>query len=92
MTSQQLIQYLPSSNYIEFLRGASDGVSGSTHMATIRWEDDIERDSWVKIYAGDKPRSLINEMIGYILGKALNLPMPPKAGFLLVEIKFLTHY
>lgn len=89
MTSQQLIQYLPSSNYIEYLRCATDGVSGATHMATIKWEDNIERDSWVKIYAGDKPRSLVNEMIGYLLGQALNLPMPPRAGFLLVENKFL---
>jgi|GEM_PF-1354988 len=89
MTTEQIIQYLPSSHYVGFLRGASDGVSGTTHMATIKWEDGIERDSWVKIYAGDKPRSLVNEMIGYLLGIALGLPMPPKAGFLLIENKIL---
>lgn len=89
MTINQNIQYLPSSHYIGYLGRANDGVSGATHMATIKWEDGVERDTWVKIYTGDKPRSLINEMIGYLLGKALNLPMPPKAGFLLVENKFL---
>ncbi|NWK52192.1 hypothetical protein HYG89_06405 [Acinetobacter sp. SwsAc5] len=89
MTTSQIIQYLPSSNYVEYLRGSTDGVSGATHLATIKWEDDVERDSWVKIYAGNKPRSLINEMIGYLLGRALNLPMPPRAGFLLLENKML---
>ncbi len=89
MTQEQIIQYLPSSNYIEYLRGSPDGVSGLTHMANVQWEDGVERDSWVKIYAGNKPRSLINEMIGYLLGRALKLPMPPRAGFLLIETKIL---
>lgn len=89
MIEQQIIQYLPSSNYIEYLRGATDGVSGATHLASIKWDDGVERDSWVKIYAGNKPRSLINEMIGFLLGQALNLPMPPKAAFLLLENKIL---
>lgn len=89
MIEPQIIQYLQSSDYIEYLRGATDGVSGATHMASIKWNDGVERDSWVKIYAGNKPRSLINEMIGYLLGKALNLPMPPRAGFLLLETKIL---
>lgn len=85
----QIIQYLPADHYIEFLRGASDGVSGSTHLANVQWEDGVERESWVKLYAGNKPRSLVNEMIGYLLGRALDLPMPPKAGFLLIETKVL---
>ncbi|MFU8925146.1 hypothetical protein [Acinetobacter puyangensis] len=89
MSEQQIIQYLPSSSYIEFLKAATDGVSGKTHLANIKWEDGIERDSWVKIYTATKPRGLVNEMIGYLLGSALNLPMPPRAGFLCLENKIL---
>ena len=89
MDSNHIIQYLPSDMYIEYLRGATDGVSGATHLASVKWNDGIERDSWVKIYAENKPRGLINEMIGYLLGKSLNLPIPPKAGFLQIENKVL---
>jgi len=85
----QKIQYLPASNYREFLRGSPDGLMGETHLAKILWSDGIERDSWVKIYGARHPRSLVNEMIGYLLGSALNLPCPNLAGFLMVETKVL---
>lgn len=89
VNSIQNIQYLPPSNYREFLRGAPDGIMGATHLAKILWNDGVESDSWVKVYTNQHPRSLINEMIGYLLGSALELPMPNRAGFLMLETKIL---
>ena len=87
--SSQIISYLPPDSYKAFLGGAPDGNVGKTHLAEIIWDDDIQRESWVKIYTSQEPRSLINEMIGYLLGTSLELPMPSKAGFLLIETKAL---
>lgn len=87
--SEQIIKFLPPENYKSFLKGADDGVSGLTHLAEVIWDDNIERNTWVKRYSGDKERSLINELVSFILGSALGLPMPERAGLLMLETKVL---
>lgn len=87
--SEQIIKFLPPENYKSFLKGADDGKSGLTHLAEVTWDDDIERNTWVKIYTGNKERSLINELVSFLLGSALGLPMPERAGLLMLETKVL---
>ena len=80
-TPERCLQFLKSDSYIEFMRQSDDGAIGNTHMASVNWGDEAA-DSWVKIYKKDAPRSLINEMIGYVLANALKLPQPKHAALM----------
>lgn len=84
---EQILQYIPFSNYKKYLRPAIDGRMGlKTHVAEILWDDGIKRESYVKFYGQDKKRALLNEAIGYLLISSLNLPQPEMAGFIEYEI------
>ncbi|WP_180116127.1 hypothetical protein [Acinetobacter sp. YH12140] len=83
----QILQYLPFSYYRKFLRSAIDGCMGvGTHVAEVLWEDGICRESFVKFYKHDKKRALLNEAIGFLLIRSLNLPQPELGGFLQYKI------
>ena len=85
------LKFLPSNAYEGFLRASQDGAVGYTHMASINWGSDIN-DSWVKIYKKDAPRCLTNEVIGYLLAHALQLPQPKHAALMIVPIESIpTH-
>ena len=89
LESQQTIKYLPADNYISFLRRADDGKNGITHLAKVVWDDGVERDSWVKIYPNGKEKSIINELVSFLIGSSIGLPMPQRAGLLMLETKVL---
>lgn len=83
----QILQYLSFSHYRKFLRSAVDGCMGiGTHVAEIMWDDGICRESFVKFYRHDKKRALLNEAIGFLLIKSLELPQPELGGFLQYKI------
>ncbi|MEO9280471.1 hypothetical protein ABFY81_11210 [Acinetobacter sp. WA-87] len=83
----EILQYLPFSCYRKFLRPAVDGCMGiGTHVAEIIWDDGICRESFVKFYKHDKKRALLNEAIGFLIIRSLDLPQPDLGGFLQYQI------
>ena len=87
MNPDDPICYLPRSSYLTFFFFFFDGVIGlKTHMASIEWLDGIKRNTWVKVYGANSPRGLINEVIGYLMLKSLDLPQPELAGILELEV------
>jgi hypothetical protein len=76
------IEVLDSTALSAVLNPASDGQMAETYLCNIRWSSgDIEQ-GYVKIYRKSRNLALVNELTGYLLGKACDLPVPAKAAFL----------
>ncbi|MGG2098103.1 hypothetical protein ABFY41_11085 [Acinetobacter haemolyticus] len=78
-----MIKVLSEDAYQTTLANIDLGAIGNTKKASIMWDDGIARKSYVKVYNPDERcRKLCNEMIGYILGKSLNILQPSMAALM----------
>lgn len=85
---ERKIRLLDTGDYEDFLKLADDGCSGWTHLARVKWQEK-SFETWIKVYRRRDPRSLINEIIGYLLAHALNLPQPDHAAVMKIELDVL---
>ncbi len=53
-----------------------------TYLCNIRWADGNVARGYLKRFTRNKKLALVNEVTGYLLGKACGLPVPNKAGFI----------
>lgn len=77
MTAPQRIKLLGSSAYLSFLEHVPDGQSACTHVASVEVGGE-EKQMYAKYYQ-PSTRELVNEVTGYLLAQAVNLPQPPTA-------------
>lgn len=76
------IEVLDSSSLVAVLARAADGQMAETYLCNIRWSSGDVEQGYVKIYRKSLNLALVNELTGFILGKACDLPVPSKAAFI----------
>lgn len=78
-----VIKVLSEDAYQTTLANIELGDVGNTKKASILWDDGIARKSYVKVYnPEERCRKLCNEVIGYVLGKSLNILQPNMAALM----------
>lgn len=55
-----------------------------TLLSLVEWSDGVQRQCYVKIFAEKQGIGVFNEILGYLLTKAEELPVAPKAGVLIL--------
>lgn len=55
-----------------------------TLLCLLEWPDGVQRQSYVKIFSKQQGVGIFNEILGYLLSKAENLPVASKAGVLIL--------
>lgn len=75
-----IIKVLPFDKYIAPLEYSSDGRMAATHLASVKWIDNIAGRFFVKVYPTCHPKGLINEITGFLVAHATGIPQPKKVG------------
>ncbi|WP_261457909.1 hypothetical protein [Serratia fonticola] len=81
---QAAIEVLSQASFKSILGQPAEGQMAFTYLCLVEWPDGIVRQSYVKIFAYEKRIGIFNEILGYLLTKASDLPVPPKAGILIL--------
>uniref|UniRef100_Q31HW2 HipA-like C-terminal domain-containing protein n=1 Tax=Hydrogenovibrio crunogenus (strain DSM 25203 / XCL-2) TaxID=317025 RepID=Q31HW2_HYDCU len=78
------MEYLTNDCYTDFL--TVPGLQGEdfTHLANLNTQNGMQ-ECYVKIYPTNED-SMLNEIIGYLFAKELNIPVPKYAGLVEIEI------
>lgn len=89
-----MIKFLGSSSYVgaSKVSTVTDGMLAYTHIAqlnTTPYQPSFTQ-CYVKIYqendsSGREDKSILNEIVGYIIGKSLGLPVPSEAGIIMIK-------
>lgn len=79
---ETIVKILPASHYVAALSGAPDGITAATHLATVKWIDNVPGKFYVKVFPPNTPRGLVNEITGYLLASALGMPQPKNAAII----------
>lgn len=86
------LEMLESVRYQRLISTLDTKPTVRVHRALIKWPDGVIRDSHLKIplaQPGLPCRHLINEAVGWLLARACGLPVPPVAGYMLLEAEQL---
>jgi len=77
------VEVKPSSDFnnVNTIR-APDGVMAETFGCNINWGHGLDSRSYVKCFSQSKNMAISNEITGYILAKALGLPVPEKSALI----------
>ncbi|MBC3249404.1 hypothetical protein BFS14_03700 [Serratia fonticola] len=81
---QAAIEVLSQASFKSILGRPAEGQMALTYLCLVDWPDGVERQSYVKIFEHEKGIGIFNEILGYLLTKASDLPVPPKAGILIL--------
>jgi len=90
LTPEKIIQVLNESSYLGMLkwRPGSEGlICKTTHTAEIEYRDGNTETSFVKIFASKI--ELFNEVIGYLIAKAIGLPVANEAAVIKIPSETL---
>lgn len=77
-----LVTILSPDKYIASLEHVSDGRMSATHLASVRWTDNVVGRFYVKVYPKCHPKGLINEIIGYLTAYSAGIPQPKKVALI----------
>ncbi|MCK6889791.1 hypothetical protein [Enterobacter kobei] len=78
------IELLNQASFKSVLSRPSEGKVALTLLCLVEWADGIQRQCYVKIFAQSQGLGVFNEILGYLLTKAEELPVAPKAGVLVL--------
>lgn len=78
------IELLNQASLKSVLSRPSEGKMALTLLCLVEWPDKIQRQCYVKIFAESQGLGVFNEILGYLLTKAEELPVAPKAGILVL--------
>ncbi|GKX55314.1 hypothetical protein SOASR030_14260 [Leminorella grimontii] len=78
------IEVLSEVSFKSVLSQSCEGITALTLLCLIDWPDRVQRQCFVKIFSDDCAIGVFNEILGYLLSKAEDLPVAPKAGVLIL--------
>ncbi|CFQ33783.1 TPA: hypothetical protein ACMY33_000620 [Yersinia enterocolitica] len=78
------VEVLSQASFKSILSRPAEGQVALTLLCLIDWPDGIQRQSYVKIFSDHQAIGVFNEILGYLLSKSQDLPVPPKAGILIL--------
>lgn len=78
------IELLNQASLKSVLSRPNEGKMALTLLCLVEWPDKIQRQCYVKIFAESQGLGVFNEILGYLLTKAEELPVAPKAGILVL--------
>lgn len=76
------IEVLPSQNLKAIFSKTEEGDMAETFACTIEWSDGKLKRSYIKRFLKVNNLSLVNEITGYLIAKAADLPIPTHAGII----------
>lgn len=76
------IELLDQSRLVSLLGRPPEGQMAFTILANVVWKDGHARRSYVKVFPKNRQLCILNELTGYLLGRACRLPLPTRAGLL----------
>lgn len=88
------IELLNQASLKSVLSRPDEGLTALTLLCLVEWPDGVQRQCYVKIFSQMQGLGIFNELLGYLLTKAEELPVAPKAGMIVLpdelkaEIKF----
>ncbi|MCH7334679.1 hypothetical protein [Acinetobacter modestus] len=72
---------------LKIISGSSGGISADTRLATVRWPDGEEADTFVKIFPLEtRCLEIINESFGFLMAQQVNLRQSPRAALIKISI------
>lgn len=87
--TDRIIETLGEDNLLNLLGPVTGGLMAMTWLTEIKWNDGIERKSYIKLFPADRELGFINEITGFLLAKACGLPLPSHAGMVKIPQGFL---
>ncbi|HHT7559299.1 hypothetical protein [Raoultella ornithinolytica] len=78
------IELLNQASLKSVLSRPDEGLMALTLLSLVEWSDGVQRQCYVKIFAEKQGIGVFNEILGYLLTKAEELPVAPKAGVLIL--------
>ena len=76
------IDRLSQENIIRLDDPVDDGIRACTRPCFIRWGDGSESQAYIKVFNAGLNTCVVNELTGFFIGRACNLPLPKKIGLL----------
>ncbi|QGQ69808.1 hypothetical protein [Halomonas sp. PA16-9] len=83
------IDRLTAENLIRIDKPVDEGIRALTQPCYLRWSDGTESQAYLKIFGSNLGTCIINEITGFLIGKACNLPLPNKLGMLQLPEDFV---
>jgi hypothetical protein len=84
------IEIIEEEGYLETLKlvsNTSGGCSASTRLATVRWPDGEEADTFIKIFPiSSRNREIINESFGYLMANKASLKQSPRVALIKISV------
>lgn len=80
--SSENIKVLPSDRLVSVYHKETSGQMASTYACRVRWDANNETKAFVKRFAQNDVLGLCNEITGYLIAKASELPVPKFAGLI----------
>ena len=78
------IELLNQASLKSVLSRPNEGLMALTLLCLVEWPDGVQRQCYVKIFSQAQGLGVFNEILGYLLTKAEELPVAPKAGVLIL--------
>ena len=68
---------LGQEGYVRFVRKVDGGLLATTILAQVNYQGELRR-AYLKIYnLSEQPKSVWNEVLGYLFAQAMDIPSPP---------------
>lgn len=83
------IDKLGIDNIIRLDDPVDDGVRAHTRSCSLKWGDGSITRAYIKVFVAGLNTCIINELTGFAIGKACNLPLPNKIGMLKLPEEFV---
>ncbi|OTG72397.1 hypothetical protein B9T26_10745 [Acinetobacter sp. ANC 4169] len=84
------IEIIGEDGFLDTLRvigGTSGGISANTRLATVRWPDGDEADTFIKIFPiGTRSLEIINESFGFLMAQEINLRQSPRVALIKISV------
>ncbi|OTG92727.1 hypothetical protein B9T24_15280 [Acinetobacter sp. ANC 4654] len=84
------IENIGEDGFLDTLRivgGSSGGVSANTRLATVRWPDGKEADTFIKIFPVEtRSLEIINESFGFLMAQEINLRQSPRVALIKISV------
>lgn len=76
------IEILHESRLANVFEVVGEGKTATTLLTSVVWNDGKARRTYFKIFSKQLKLGVLNELTGYLLAKACNLPLPSHAGII----------
>lgn len=85
------VEFIEEDGFLDTLRvvnNTSGGLSASTRLATVRWPDGEEADTFIKIFPiQNRTKEIVNESFGFLMAERANLRQSPRAALIKISVQ-----